>query len=365
MNQLLASASTAPPDAPPAPASLLVGRVLDGGWTVVSRIDAGPAATGANFSFGYYVRRDDGTEGFLKALDFWPIWNRPDFMRDLQFLVEAYNFERDLLQMCRSRRMSRVVTALADGWVDVPGPYGPLGRVPYLIFEKAERDARAQLGVLNHLDLAWRVRALHHVANGVRQLHSGKIAHQDLKPSNILVFGRSGSRIADLGRAAVEGRPSPYDGEPFPGDPVYQPIECLYQYYDSDWRRRRFGTDLYMLGSLAVFFFTQSVLTADIVAALAPDHQPRNWPGDYGSVLPYVRDSFDRVCVMFESEVAALDPAIATEMTDIVRYLCDPDPARRGHPSNLRAVNTQHFLERFVTRFNVIASRVELRLRSR
>src|SRR6266849_2897633 len=52
------------------PAKRLLGLTLDGGWVVVKELPPLPTATGGFFSTGYLVRHDDGTEGFLKALDY-------------------------------------------------------------------------------------------------------------------------------------------------------------------------------------------------------------------------------------------------------------------------------------------------------
>ena len=50
------------------------------------------------------------------------------------------------------------------------------------------------------LDLVFMMGTLHHVSLGLSQLHRAEIAHQDLNPSNVLVFesGKS-SKICDLG----------------------------------------------------------------------------------------------------------------------------------------------------------------------
>lgn len=61
-------------------------------------------------------------------------------------------------------------------------------KVFYLIFELADGDIRRHLAVQESLDLAFVLRTLHHVAVGLDQLHRADIAHQDLKPSNVLIY---------------------------------------------------------------------------------------------------------------------------------------------------------------------------------
>src|SRR6185437_7605631 len=173
----------------PTPAELLAGLSLDGGWKVTERITAGPDATGGVFSVSYIVESAHSGRAFLKALDF----------------SKAFNFERDILQKCADRRMDRVVRAIGDGNVRTTATSGG-GVVQYLIFELADRDVRLQLSLSSKVDLAWKLRSLHHIATGLMQLHSAGIAHQDLKPSNVLVFEGKTSKVSDLGRAAYQGR---------------------------------------------------------------------------------------------------------------------------------------------------------------
>lgn len=40
-----------------------------------------------------------------------------------------------------------------------------------------------------------------------------------------------------------------------------------------------------------------------------------------------------------------------------VSQLCDPDPMRRGHPSNRVGVANQYSLERYVALFNLLSQR--------
>ena len=96
-------------------AEMLDGLTLDRGWRVVGRIAPAAAATGGNFSIGYVVQNLDGRRGFCKALNFAEAMFAPDPVAVLQQLTESYMFERDLMQKCQERRMSRVVLAIDDG----------------------------------------------------------------------------------------------------------------------------------------------------------------------------------------------------------------------------------------------------------
>jgi len=344
--------------AQPVPAYQLLGLTLADDWKVVEQIQRAATATGGCFSVGYFVEKSDGRRGFLKALDFSLALQSPDPVAALNPLLDAFEYERNMLNICRARRMSKVATAITDGVVDVPGG-GLLSRVSYLIFERADRDSRAHLAAAAQFDAAWRLRSLHHIATALKQLHAQNIAHQDVKPSNVLVFGDT-SKIADLGRASQMGIIAPHDGEPFAGDPQYTPIEVCYGHVDPEWRRQRLGADLYLFGSLIHFFFAQVAMTPATLALLAPPHWPIHWGDSYAAVLPYVRNAFDNACSDFQIVAQQFVKNDAAELTTLLRYLCEPDPALRGHPLNRRNAATQFSVERFISRLDVLAGKAEL-----
>ena len=128
-------------------------------------------------------------------------------------MTEAYNFERDLLDKCHSHRLSRIVRVLDAG--TLPSTAGdPASVVQYLIFELADGDIRSFIQIANDLDVAWALRMMHHVTAALRQLHSAGIAHQDVKPSNILIFQRRRSKLARPRSRFDRFRQSPFDHLP-------------------------------------------------------------------------------------------------------------------------------------------------------
>src|SRR5699024_10639814 len=98
------------------------------------------------------------------------------------------------------------------------------------------------------LDAVWALSMLYGASLGVFQLHQAEIAHQDLKPSNILVFSNDLSKISDLGRASDKNNPFRWDDVLFAGDPNYAPIEIYFGMPATEFDHR-YAFDLYMLGS--------------------------------------------------------------------------------------------------------------------
>lgn len=346
-------------------AELLEGRELDGGWTVTERIERPTNATGGNFCVGYKVENEDGRRGFLKALDYGRAFSGGANTVDiLKALTDGYVFERDLLKHCGASRMSRVVVSLADGETQVEGCQIP--NVSYIIFELAECDIRAELDSQTSGQVEAKLRSLHHVATGLMQLHSKMIAHQDLKPSNVLVFTEGGandrvSKVGDLGRATDASRPAPHDEYPIAGDQSYAPPEQLYGATPTEFYARRFACDLYHLGSLAAFMFAGASINSLLAMELHPMHFPRNWAGTYIDVLPYVRDAFGRALARIEE---SLPSSVSDELIQVISYLCDPDPDKRGHPSVRRISENPYALNRTVTTFDLLARRAAVQARS-
>ena len=204
------------------------------------------------------MEHESGRPGFLKALDFSEALKQPNPTMVLQTLLNAFNYEKMLLDQCRTNNLDRVAVSIEDGVITV-GDLHPILPVPYIIFELADGDVRSRLDLAKRFELSFILRALHQCTTGIRQLHNLRVAHQDLKPSNILVFDDRDCRVADLGRSAMQGSSSPMDQLNIAGDQTNAPPELLYGEVSSDWRVRRLACDLYHIGSMAVFFFDSLV----------------------------------------------------------------------------------------------------------
>lgn len=336
----------------------LSGMTLPNGWRVLHRIELHEAATGGTFSCGYHVESPEGRQAFLKAMDYSEALNAEDPARALEAMTRAYNFERDLLRRCRERHLSRVVLALESGSIRVEGAY-PSPVVQYLLLELADGDVRRFMEFGQRLDVAWILRSLHQLATGIQQLHGIGIAHQDMKPSNALVFAGRSSKVSDLGRATHNGQEGPFDELLVAGDVGYAPPELLYGQVEQDWDSRRLGCDLYLLGSMVAFFFTGLSMTSMWLSKLAPTMHWSCWSGTYSDILPYVRHAFREALEDLGAHVPADSRA---DLVEIVGQLCDPEPMRRGHPRNRLGHSNPLSLERYVTRFNLLAKRAELGL---
>lgn len=339
----------------------LLNRTLATGWKVIEKIGKTAVATGGFFSVCYKVEKD-GEICFLKAFDFAKFFDNAKSGKKvidaLTDMLNAYKYESKLSELCRREHITKVIFVKEAGEEIVNG-YS-ISVVPYLIFDLADGDVRNKLHFSDQLDFIWRLKSLHSIAVGLKQLHNIDVSHQDLKPSNILVFQEE-SKIGDIGRSVCKNLSGPYDNFVFTGDWSYAPPEIMYGEYEKDWNKRMFATDCYALGSILVFYFTGVTMSALILNNIQSQFSWENWKGTFKEIEPYLIDAFELALNDFENSIK--DEFLCKELCSIVKMLCFPIPSKRGHPANIRLVNGNQFnLERFITKFDVLYRQMRFRL---
>ena len=243
----------------------------------------------------------------------------------------------------------------------------PYSIVQYLIFELAEEgDVRSYIKFGKAFDEAWSLRIIHSAAVALRQLHSVEIAHQDVKPSNMVIFKGDYSKLADLGRASDRNNTSPHDDLTLAGDRTYAPPELLYGHIDPDWNTRRLGCDMYLLGSLVIFFYFGGVsMTHLLLNRLDVKYRPKKLNGvyidGYNNVLVYIQHHFIQII----RELRELESEHSEEIANSVKQLCNPDPEKRGHPIDVKRGQNQYNLERYISIFDRLARKAESSLTQR
>lgn len=338
------------------PAEVLEGEELENGWHVKNKIIASTGSTGGNFSVCYHVENNDGRKAFLKVLDYNRAENEPNQMEWLNFMTAAYKFEKEVLESCNQKKMSKVVTSIDSGTKKIAN-YSL--NAEYLIFELADGDIRRFLKLSGKFENAWILRSLHNIAVGMNQLHTNGIAHQDLKPSNVLVFESETSKIADLGRAIIKGLNSPHENFLIAGDPTYAPIDLLYGFRPTDWNSNRFGCDLFLLGSLITFYFTGSGVTPSILLKMPRELHFELWTGTFEEILPHIKKAFNLVIDELDKELRS---EFLKPLVEMVKQLCEPELVYRGHPQNRIGYRNPYSLERYISSLNIMAEKAELQI---
>lgn len=334
----------------------LEGRTLKTGWNVIEKVKAKPSSTGGNFSVCYVVEKD-GVIGFLKAINILSFLNsESDLMLAMTEMLNTYNFEKEVLSRCSNKNFSKVSKLLEASFENIPGFI--VANVYYMIFEKANGDVRNHLNFNKVIDDVWKLKSLHNVATGLKQLHGINISHQDIKPSNVFVFEEGISKVGDLGRALCDSLSSPHSTLNFSGDGRYAPPEVFHKYVLSEWKDKVFAIDCYLLGSMASFYFTGQNMTALMGQKINNNINILSF--DFENALPYWINAFDEAIEVIISHTSNIEGQ--DKLIEAIKMLCYPDPRKRGHLKNIKGIGNNYQLERFVEIFNLLSKKAEYKL---
>lgn len=337
-------------------ASHLEGKNI-GEWHVVEKRKKTPEDSSGAFSSCYLVEnvKDVNKKGFLKAFNYqyaFSIKGRGKSSADfLKELTEDYTYERDLLIFCKEHKMKRIVAAIDYGEYREDGELP----VPYLVFEIADSSLKKSEPLINP-DLIWKLRVFHGTLIGLAQLHSKRIAHQDIKPSNILIFGKEISKLSDLGNATQFKNESPsWNRAHHCGDMRFAPIELLYDHFSIDWETRRFGADLFMVGGIVTFLITNYNFLSLMLIFLPEPYRYYNFGGSYDQVLPHLMEAYFKSLNEIEKKIPL---SISKDLIELIAQLCHPSPEERGNPRNLRSSLTQYSLSRYISIIDRLATKL-------
>ena len=323
-------------------ASRLLGRQI-GKWQVIEKRKRTEQDCSGYFSTCYTVRDDQGNVAFLKAYNYvYALGNRAGSADALKKMTENFTYERDLLSFCSDHGMSRVVIAIDSGEYKEKGELIP---VPYLVFEIARGSLKTQ-EIVGNADLAWKLSAFHGALVGLSQLHNAKIVHQDIKPSNILIFAQSYSKVSDLGSATQFENPSNWITVEHVGDLRYAPVELLYGYFSPHWDTRRYGADLFMMGGILSFLLTHSNFLALMLNKMPESKYPNNFGGSFEEVKPYLLKAHSETLEEIQGEIPEI---IRVDLLKILAELSHPIPEERGNPKKLHVTHRQYSLQRYIS----------------
>lgn len=319
-------------------ASRLSGMTLPNDWVVGAMLPTGRKGqgTGGFFSVSYSVSKGK-YNAFLKAFDIFKAIkaaeiNGVPLITALRQQTQAYEFETHRHKLCAGANMKRIVKILDHGEILVPPlPSEQLSTVPYMIMELADGgDVRSYIARSSTIDIAMKLYYLRDVASGILQLHNAKIAHQDLKPSNVMIFGGKEAKIGDLGRASIETINSRHDNLIVAGDRSYAPPEQTYHYPMESWFDRRQKCDLYQFASLISFVFFGTTINTNLSEKLPKEILPIEWGGPcdaYLQALPFLLQIFNETILDWKQQ---LPDWLADDLLSIIQQCGTPDFRERG-----------------------------------
>lgn len=344
----------------------LEGRTI-GDW-LVQKKQPHKSSTGGHFSVGYEaVNIHNGRSGFLKALDYTSAFNPGVPTVDvLRSMTNAFVFERDLLHKCKNSRLKYIIRIIDSGNYTLPEEEYPGGgctypSVDYMVLEMADCSMRSIIDLDKALNYSWILRSLHNTAVAIEEMHSIQIAHQDIKPSNILLFNNQKiSKLGDVGRSSLLGTPAEHDDYDFAGDRSYSPFEQLYGFLDPDWKIRRFSCDMFMFGNLVMVYFNNVSVTQSVLSMLPDKFKPTIWSDTYASILPIIEQVFSECLASFNKNI---DTDLRQELVEIVKQLCCPDITRRGDLKRKGIGYQQYSLQRYISKFDLLSRKYEYQLK--
>lgn len=318
---------------PSTPKSQLLGKTLASGWLLTERLEPSKGSSGGTFGVGYKATKGDDI-AFVKAIDFVDALSAADPLMELTKLSNIANFEKDVLAYCAEHGMSKVLKFIGHEYVSSDGTNNPLMRVSCLVMEAGTDDLRRLFNAKGSGASAWNLQVLRDVSQAIAQLHKGGIAHQDIKPSNVIEVATAGNggklmKVGDLGRVVRKQHAGPFDGMEWPGDLRYAPPERWYGFVPPNWSDARDASDAYMLGSLMMYLFTGTTIQPLVYNLLPTAFEPTAWTGSFDQdLIAVLVDAHSKV--LNEHLLPQLDPAIADPLLAIAKNLTNPDPLKRG-----------------------------------
>lgn len=333
-----------------------------GKWKVIGKV-SNKATTGGYFSVGYDVVDDFGNNGFLKALDFSSAFSSVSPIDSLKSMTEAYTYERDLLNKCSGKNLRYVVRIVDHGVFHLEPDQYPAGKIVpypdvyYIVLEKAEESVRNLIDLSKAFDYAWALRSLHNVSVAIEEMHGIQIAHQDIKPSNVLLFdSKKLSKVTDFGRSSAMEKAAEHDVLDCAGDMTYSPFEQLYGAVDSDWKVRRYSCDMFMFGNLIMTYFNNVSITSAVLNQLPDNMMPGKWGDTYISILPQIEFAFAKCLESFND---GIDKDLRNELVEMIKQLCHPDISKRGDLKKSHMGSQQYSLQRYTTKLDLLTRKWE------
>ncbi len=339
----------------------LTGVTIPGGWLLKERYVKENIDKGGQFSVQYLAEKE-GKEYFVKVIDIEKALkgrNLTDLTKTLEQQMAAFNYEKELLERCRDRAMSKIVRVIDADMI----PYGELTPypMPFLVFEKADGDVRKYIKFQDEVDFAWKLKSLHDIATGIEQLHSMQLIHQNLKPSKILQFKKQ-SKISDIGKSKTFSGTGLFDENLLNGDKTYAPLEVLPQFTflrPTEWLDMNLAMDSYELGNMMTFYFTGLNMTGMLIERLNNIGMTSRTTNM--EMKAYLDLCYDECIETIKNEIEYEE--FREPIGQMIYELCNPDPNKRNDPKTLRERGSNFVLRRYISKLDLLQGKAELRIR--
>ena len=241
--------------------------------------------------------------------------------------------------------------------------------VGFHVLELADGALSARLTNRQGLDWHKKMRIFRDAVMGVHQMHEKRIAHRDVKASNVLLFGAHKrmptAKVSDLGRSRDLGRSPRFPAAAYTsgrGDLSFAPPEYIWNLATGADQATLRRADIYLLGSVLFEIATGVGITSAtlpewkfVLASTAQlDQQSRE--ASFRAAGRDMASSHEIALGMLADEVPR---EIEEPVVNLVRQMCDPDPARREHRFHKERRNPVWGLQWVIRRVDIIIKTLE------
>jgi hypothetical protein len=80
---------------------------------------------------------------------------------------------------------------------------------------------------------------------------------------------------------------------------------------------------------------------------------------DFYADLPLFQEGFSYALLFLKKEIGCYSFELCEEILPLVKMLCEIDPKERGHIANRQMNINQYSLERFISKFDLLAKKAE------
>lgn len=346
----------------------LIGKTI-AGWYVEDAVVNND--TTAKYTLHFRVTKGCDT-AIMKVLNYEKCHNGAlDGARDHLSLIaretNVFDFEMELAKECADNHMGNVVRYIESGSVELPEYV--VKTVSYIIYEISDGKVGDFLTFSSKVDfvadlglLVDKLKSLHQVTKGVRQLHSSLIAHHNITPQSIEVFkDKKQWKIGGLQKSRTRKGTlnSPSSFRLFDGDYTYAPPEAYFGYKLSEEMSTYYQVDTYMLGNLIVYYLSAMNVTTLINRKLPCDMKEMSSKGaTYLEVLPDIIKAFNEVLDLIRGSIQ--EEELREPIVGIIKGLCHPDPDKRGYPGGFARTQANADLQRVLTSLDVLYRKAQL-----
>ena len=347
----------------------LSGKNIEG-WLVINKIEN--KDTTNKYALFYKVSKD-GIPAIMKVLNYEKCLDTNDLdgaKNNEELLlreISAFHFESELANQCLGCHMGNVIRYLDSG--DLKLADYVVKNVSYIIYEMSEGKIGDFLKFSSETNfvvdlgmLVDKLKSLHQVTKGIKQLHTNLIAHHNITPQSIEVFkGNTLFKISGLQKSRTRQAilQSPITAKLFDGDFTFAPPEAYFGYYVSDEMSTYYQVDTYMLGNLIVYYL--SLMNITTLISRKCHCSLIEWASKgakYQQVLPDIINAFYESLDEIKSSICVKE--LQEPIIKIIEGLCHPDPEKRGYPGGFNKIQKNADLQRVLTRLDVLYQKAHL-----